>query len=293
MSSGEVKSPKQEVNERYKICTGPCGQRKLVCDFPPDRGMWCRVCHSERQKIRRQTDFLQMMVTSNYHNDIKRGRDVSNHLTIEENIAKYEKAVAATGCGELWCYYCGNTIYAGVGVDRNLDGDAATIERLDNSKPHTNENTVFACKVCQNLHQKDEDPLLIQWMELNELKHCSKCRCWKQNPQFNICASTRGGLYSWCQECQRKKGRDVNETRKFDAEKLVEYNGYHASYNYNKYQTNKKFRVKCVQTQRNVRAKLKADPLKHAAHLAKQRAAYRRKVALKKAAQAAEQSLKK
>ena len=93
-----------------------------------------------------QRRWAKKMVDSSRVNDKKFGRyTAENYVTsqfCEDQMKKQNEK----------CYHCAGTMLYGEGVNRQTTREAATIERLDNARGHTQDNCVLCCRKCQGVN---------------------------------------------------------------------------------------------------------------------------------------------
>jgi hypothetical protein len=103
----------------------------------------CRVVQRKLQRECHQRNWESTTVRASRGDDKRYKRydevDFINKPYIQ-NTLKVQKGI---------CYYCPDKMVYGVGINRTITPDAATIERINNNLPHYCFNCVLCCKKCQ------------------------------------------------------------------------------------------------------------------------------------------------
>lgn len=100
-------------------------------------------------KLYLNEDFIEKKeLTSNLNNKINsyKQQDIKRNLYNENTLIMFEKLIEKLLLSKLKCYYCKNNLYL---FYLNIrEKYQWTLDRIDNNKNHSNENTIIACLEC-------------------------------------------------------------------------------------------------------------------------------------------------
>ena len=102
----------------------------------------CKI--AERRKNER--NYPTAIVRNSRNHDKKKGRyDPQNYIdkawVLSQQEAQKDK-----------CHYCGTLMLYGLGINRQTNREALTVERLDNNRGHNKDNCVLCHKKCQKVN---------------------------------------------------------------------------------------------------------------------------------------------
>jgi hypothetical protein len=124
-----------------------CGEIKPMSEFSKGKNV-CKSCRSAYYKQYWRDHPFQAMVNANRKADKDANREFK-----KENFATAKYLDKQYNEQEGLCYYCKIKMIL-YGVNRCKNGDACTIERLDNKLAHTKDNVVLVCLDCNQIHKK-------------------------------------------------------------------------------------------------------------------------------------------
>ena len=100
-------------------------------------------------KLYLNEDFIEKKeLTTNLNNKINsyKQQDIKRNLYNENTLIMFEKLIEKLLLSKLKCYYCKNNLYL---FYLNIrEKYQWTLDRIDNNKNHSNENTIIACLEC-------------------------------------------------------------------------------------------------------------------------------------------------
>ena len=123
----------------------------------------------------------------------------NSYITVDRIVSIMK---AQDGC----CYfYCGIDMVYGSGVNRQTNGDAVTLERVDSNKAHVADNCILACHSC-NRAKSNSIPFDVMrlWavpIKQKVAKWCSSCKAVKCVSEFGRDKSRSDGLNHRCRAC--------------------------------------------------------------------------------------------
>ena len=128
---------------------------------------------------------------------------------------KYNRASGINGkrINELWrtqggkCYYCDTKMTHG-SANRKEDGNGLSLDRVNESKGHTNKNGVLACMDCNNGGKGKSFAWKLEHSKKTKArthKYCPRCGEVKGTVSFNKDKhKTRYGLAGVCRDCSKE-----------------------------------------------------------------------------------------
>jgi hypothetical protein len=196
-----------------------CGEIKPIQKFSKRRSV-CKDCRSQYWCDHP----FERMVNDSRNSDKKANREFKdeNFATAKHLDKQYNEQ------GEL-CYYCKIKMIL-YGVNRKTNGDACTIERLDNDLAHIKSNVVLVCLDCNQLHKKHmTHQLMMKYgflLKRGIMKACSSgpVNCLNGHIQnvtnFSKNKSRKDGLRHQCKACYNNDYLNRKQKRKREQERV-------------------------------------------------------------------------
>jgi hypothetical protein len=126
---------------------------------------WCRQCCKESA----QDNWPKTIISHAKHEDVLRGRGAGNGDFIDVQFLKDQAELQ-----DNRCVYCNLVMASGIGISR-ADSLGLTVQRIDNTQPHTKQNCVLACYKCNTVSRNIPHAIMIQYgprLRARELVFC-------------------------------------------------------------------------------------------------------------------------
>ena len=141
--NGQCKKYKKDWQQGNRVAVNK--SKRLYVKNNPER----RAASSKKSN---QKNWAKTMVKANKAADIDNNRyDPVNYITKQFCEEQMERQKSL-------CHYCEEIMLYGIGINRTTNREAATIERLDNSIGHNQDNCVLCHTRCQHVNHPLNKP---------------------------------------------------------------------------------------------------------------------------------------